>query len=76
MNKLKGKLGQYEVRLTTVATTTTTWVIFAKDEAHAEKRMRTMNVGLLHDSQTDWDSFEEEVVTVNHVTSLQEVGHE
>lgn len=76
MNKSKGNYGQYEVRLTTVQTTVTTWVISANSESHAEKRMHTMNLGLLHDSQTDWDSSEEEFVTVHKLSLSREVGHE
>ncbi len=75
MNKLKGNYGQYEVRLTTVQTTVATWVISATSEGHAEKRMRTMNLGLLHDSQTDWDSSEEKFVTVEKLSSTEEVTH-
>ncbi|MEZ2298014.1 hypothetical protein [Variovorax sp. RCC_210] len=76
MNKSKGNSGQYEVRLTTVVTTSTTWIVSANSEGHAEKRVRTMNLGLLHEAQTDWDSGEEEFVTVRRLASIQEVSHE
>jgi len=76
MNKSKGKHSQYEVRLTIVGTQITTWVITAKSEAEAEKKMRTMNVVHLHDSEISCESRGDEYVMVRPATSSVEVAHE